>query len=186
MKIIAFGDSLTVGYQYPEGPAPYASFLASRLPDHTSIAVAATSGETTHDMLLRFGRDVVRNPPGIVVILGGTNDLGWGVPIDQIIQNLSLMYRQALEAKVLPVASTIPSILGADDHILPRTELNRKITQTAEALRIPSVDFFTATADTDGRLLAKYASDGLHLNAKGYEEMAQVLYETVLKELVSK
>jgi lysophospholipase L1-like esterase len=77
----------------------------------------------------------------------------------------------------LPAPS--PPSFGADDFIPPRLELNRKIMEEAKALQIPSVDFFTATADRDGRLREAYASDGLHLNSKGYEKMARALYEAV-------
>jgi acyl-CoA thioesterase I len=179
MKIIAFGDSLTVGYLSPFEAAPYASFLLPFLPSDATIGVAGVSGETTSGMLHRFDRDVLKTD--WVIILGGTNDLGWGLPIEQILRNLSQMYRKALAAKVVPVACTIPSLLGADDAIPPRIELNKKIGQEASALQIPLVDFFRATADRGGRLLEAYSSDGLHLNAEGYERMAQALYETVFK-----
>jgi lysophospholipase L1-like esterase len=182
MKITTFGDSLTVGYQSPYQPTPYASFLLPLLPEDTTIAIAGVSGETTSDMLFRFDRDVLKNPPDLVIILGGTNDLGWGIPIGQILKNLSQMYHQALAAKVIPMACTLPSILGADEFIPPRIDLNQKIEQEAEALHIPSVDFFKATADPDGRLLEAYSSDGLHLNSRGYEKMAQVVYETNFKK----
>ncbi len=182
MKILAFGDSLTVGYQYPAEPAPYASFLASFLPDGTTISIAGVSGETTSDMLFRFDRDVIRSAPDTVILLGGTNDLGWGLPADQILRNLTQMYHRALAARITPVACTIPSILGADDFIPPRVALNKKIAQEAGTLQIPLVDFFKATSDRDGRLLEAYSSDGLHLNSKGYEKMAQAIYETLWRD----
>lgn len=182
MKIIAFGDSLTVGYQYPDPPAPYASFLAALLPADTAMAVAGVSGETTSDMLRRFDREILKNRPDRVIILGGTNDLGWGLPADAILKNLILMYRQALAAKIAPVACAVPSILGADEFIPPRLALNRKIEQEAEALQIPFVDFFRATSGPAGRLLEEYSSDGLHLNTRGYEKMAQAVYETLFKK----
>lgn len=181
MKILAFGDSLTVGYQYPAEPAPYASFLASLLPERASVSTAGASGETTSDMLLRFDRDVIRSAPDIVILLGGTNDLGWGLPADQILRNLSQMYRRALAAKIAPVACTLPSILGADDFIPSRIELNKKIAQEAGVLQIPLVDFFKATSDQSGRLMEAYSSDGLHLNSNGYEKMAQAVYEALFR-----
>ncbi|HZR45533.1 MAG TPA: SGNH/GDSL hydrolase family protein [Candidatus Manganitrophaceae bacterium] len=182
MKIIAFGDSLTVGYQYPDPPAPYAFFLTPLLPGDTAISVAAVSGETTSDMLRRFDRDVLQNRPDWVIILGGTNDLGWSLPADPILKNLTQMYRMALAAKIAPVTCAVPSLLGADDFIPPRVALNRKIEQEANALQIPFVDFFKATCDPGGRLLEKYASDGLHLNARGYEKMARAVHETLFKK----
>ncbi len=68
MRILAFGDSLTVGYRSPDEPAPYASFLAPLLPDDTTIAIAGISGETTSDMLFRFDRDLLQATPDRVII----------------------------------------------------------------------------------------------------------------------
>ena len=68
MRILAFGDSLTVGYRYPDEPAPYASFLVPLLPDDTTIAIAGISGETTSDMLFRFDCDLLQATPDRVII----------------------------------------------------------------------------------------------------------------------
>lgn len=179
MKIIAFGDSLTVGYVTPFETAPYASFLAQRLGPQTTIQVAAISGELTSEMLSRFDRDVIKPKPDKVIILGGANDIGWGLPTDEILSHLSKMYREAIARKITPVACAVPSILGADDYIPPRRALNEKIQKEAAALQIPYVDLFDATADHGGRLHAAFSSDGLHLNPKGYEKIAESIYEGV-------
>jgi lysophospholipase L1-like esterase len=181
VKIIAFGDSLTVGYITPYEATPYASFLAPRLGPQTTIQVAAISGELTLEMLNRFDRDVVDEKPDKVIILGGANDIGWGLPAEKILSHLTAMYRKALEAKITPVACAVPSLLGADDFIPPRIALNQKIQKEAEALQIPYADLFTATADRAGRLCEDLSYDGLHLTPKGYEKIAQTLYERLFK-----
>ncbi|MFY9270323.1 MAG: GDSL-type esterase/lipase family protein [Candidatus Manganitrophaceae bacterium] len=182
MKIIAFGDSLTVGYLSPFEAAPYAEFLRLLLDPETKIDVAGVSGETTADMLLRFDRQVIQNAPDDVIILGGTNDLGWGVSIDQIVANLTRMYQMAQQADIVPVACAIPSLLGADDFIPPRMELNRRIQETANGMELPFADLFTPTADASGRLMAEYSQDGLHLTPAGYRKMAEIFYESVFRK----
>lgn len=182
MKIIAFGDSLTVGYLSPFEATPYAEFLQPMLDPKTEIYVAGVSGETTDDMLRRFDRQVIGNAPDHVIILGGTNDLGWGISIDQIVANLARMYQSAQKAGITPIACAVPSLLGADEFIPPRRALNRRIQETAKERKIPFADLFTPTADSAGRLLEKYSQDGLHLTPEGYRKIAHVLYETVFKE----
>ena len=182
MKIIAFGDSLTVGYLSPFDTAPYAEFLQPLLGPDATINVAGVSGETTDDMLRRFDRQVIKNAPDQVIILGGTNDLGWGVSIDRIIENLARMYRSAQKAGILPIACAVPSLLGADEFIPPRLELNRRIQKMAEAMKIPFADLFTPTSDSFGRLREDYSQDGLHLTAEGYRKVAHILYQSVFRE----
>lgn len=182
MKIIAFGDSLTVGYLSPFEATPYAEFLQPLLDPQTEIYVAGVSGETTDDMLRRFDRQVIKNKPTYVIILGGTNDLGWGVSIDRIVENLTRMYQTAEEADILSIACAIPSLLGADEFIPPRVELNRRIQEAAKEMKIPFADLFTPTADVSGRLRQEYSQDGLHLTPGGYQKIAHVLFESVLKE----
>lgn len=181
MKIVAFGDSLTVGYISPFESIPYATYLRDLLPPDTSLQISAFSGEMTEEMLQRFERDVVRVAPQIVIILGGANDIGWRLPTHEIIDHLREMYTQAQKANIRPIACTVPSIIGADDFIPPRLALNQEICKEAERLQIPVVDLFTATADAQSRLLPAYSSDGLHLTPQGYEKMAQTIYETVFK-----
>lgn len=182
MKIIAFGDSLTVGYLSPFEATPYAEFLQPLLDPQTEIYIAGISGETTDDMLRRFDRQVIKNSPDCVIILGGTNDLGWGVSIDQIIANLIRMYGTARKAGIIPVACAIPSLLGADEFIPPRRELNRRIQAAAKESEIPFADLFTPTADSFGRLRQVYSQDGLHLTPAGYQKIARILFDSVFKE----
>lgn len=182
MKIVAFGDSLTVGYLSPFDAVPYAAFLRPLLGPEARIDVAGVSGETTADMLRRFDRQVLRPAPDYVILLGGTNDIGWGLPAEEIVQNLRRMYRAAVDAKIVPVACAIPSLLGADDYIPPRLELNRRIQEEAAQQKIPFVDLFHPLADRSGRLLENYSQDGLHLTPEGYRKVACLLYESLFKE----
>jgi lysophospholipase L1-like esterase len=118
------------------------------------------------------------------VILGGTNDLGWERKPSEIMRHLTAMYEQAAVAGVRPVAVTVPSIRGFDDHIARRRELNALIAGYCVGHTLPCVDLFTATAEPEtGRLALPYSNDGLHLTTAGYELLARLLYEQVFKDL---
>lgn len=198
--LVCFGDSLTAGYQVQAEPrlplpdSPYGGFLQEWLGPRGSVSVKGICGETTSDMLTRFSRDVVDVAPSFTVILGGTNDLGWGVTPSTIITNLERLYMLALEANVQPVGVTIPSIRvdGSDvrslpgwlqSHIHHRLELNRLITDRCGRHRIPCVDLFQATLDGPSFLLAaRFSSDGLHLNTLGYITFARLVWNALFAD----
>ena len=211
--IICFGDSLTVGYQSPTSawPAyretPYGKFLQQRLGETYHVVVRGVSGELTGEMVERFPLDVLDQPPHSVVILGGTNDLGCHIPIQEIFNNLMRLYQQAQTRGVHPIAVTIPSIrlLGdgeeedtscvQSDHgpeqaviqpqIERRLELNRLLDDHCSSMGIPCVDLFSATADSENQhLAAPYSNDGLHLSTRGYEVLAELLWDQVFQARV--
>jgi len=209
--LICFGDSLTAGYQAePEGlgpnvDTPPGSFIQQWVGTRAYIEVTGICGEVTGEMVKRFHRDVIVRRPKFVVILGGTNDLGWGVAPDEICANLQTMYGLALEASIHPVGVTVPSICIDDAdpnggssgdnrsfrvmpdwalaHISQRLVLNRKIEEACQALHITCLDLFTLTAKgPDHRLASQLSSDGLHLNTPGYETFGRLIWENLLAE----
>jgi lysophospholipase L1-like esterase len=182
-KLIAFGDSLTRGHQtYKE--TPYIDFLKPLLGKGWVLENKGINGELTTQMLTRFERDVMRHRPDVVVILGGTNDIGWGIDNKIIIKNLKAMIQKALDKKITPVICAIPSLRGFGRLVPPRQEVNTAISQFAQEKNIAFVDLFTITADENLWLAGKYADDGLHLNTEGYKLIAETIYQQALKEIV--
>ncbi len=191
-KIVTFGDSLTLGFQSPSSqnpmgaPTPYGQFLKELLGDGVEILIRGISGELTGEMVQRFNRDAVSHRPGYVVILGGTNDLGWGAHPAEIMKNLIAMYERARSENIQPVSVTVPSIRGFDPLIPPRQALNNLIMEYSLIARQPFVDLFTATAEPETlRLAETYSNDGLHLTTEGYRLLAKILYREVFKPLLS-
>jgi len=196
--IMCFGDSLTAGFQSPtpENPAgretPYALFLKDQLGPSADIRISGICGELTSEMAMRFRRDVLEHRPGYVVILGGTNDLGWNAQPSDIVKNLVKMYELARASKIVPVPVTVPSVridvtgggsdavAWLDQHLERRRVLNRAILEYAASKQLTCVDLFTATADPEtGQLAAPYSNDGLHLTTAGYRLLARLLHDEV-------
>ena len=196
--IVGFGDSLTAGFQSPSPTnptareTPYGDTLQAHLGTRATVIVSGICGEVTGEMVLRFSRDVLERKPAVVVILGGTNDLGLNAQPVEIMRNLSSMYSRALSAGVVPVPITVPSLRvqleGAPeeavgwvhDHLERRRQLNRLIREYARTQDLPWLDLFTATANADDQLLAEpYSNDGLHLSTEGYRLFGALLYEQV-------
>ena len=203
--IVCFGDSLTAGFQSPsfENPrgqaTPYGHFLQDWLGATVEIRVSGICGELTSEMVSRFRRDVLRQRPTYVVILGGTNDLGWNAQPAEIIRNLSQMYELARGAQIVPIPVTVPSIRmdvaeGGPDaeawvrqHLDRRANLNSLISAYAVATNLPWIDLFTATAESDtNQLAAQYSNDGLHLTTAGYRLFGQLLYTQVFAKAFSR
>ena len=198
MTIICFGDSLTAGFQSPtpEHPGgqetPYGRFLQEWLGPSVEIRVSGICGELTSEMAMRFRRDVLQHRPQHVVLLGGTNDLGWNARPDDIMRNLVKMYELARASEIVPVPVTVPSIrvemadAGPDgqawleQHLERRRVLNGLIRQYAEAKHLTWIDLFAATADPEtGQLAAAYSNDGLHMTTDGYRLLARLLYDRI-------
>jgi lysophospholipase L1-like esterase len=197
MKIVALGDSLTVGetgffdsdesVSYPEYLETLAKQHLASLRSGVEVKVLnrGINGDLTSGMLERFSRDVVDEKADYVIILGGSNDLGWGFDPAMTAHNLTAMYDAALKKGIVPVACSVPSILGFDALIPPRLQLNGMIRTEAEKRSIRFVDFFNATADPEtNRLSEDYSADGLHLNAKGYREMGKYIFDKWLRALL--
>jgi len=187
-KIMTFGDSLTLGTQSPSSqnptgkPTPYGRFLRELLGDAAEVLIQGVNGELTAEMVMRLNRDVISQRPDYAVILGGTNDLGWGGHPQEVMRNLATIYERVRSAGIQPVAVTVPSIRGFDRLIPPRQVLNRLIIEYCQTKQQHFVDLFAATAEPETlRLAEPYSNDGLHLTTEGYRLLAELLYNEVFK-----
>jgi acyl-CoA thioesterase I len=192
--IICFGDSLTAGFQSPttrnpQGRSmPYGDRLQDLMGATARVRVSGVCGEVTGEMALRFRQDVLDHHPAYVVILGGTNDLGWNAAPPEIMRNLIKLYGQTFAIGARPIPVTVPSIRIEDsqgsgegrawlaDHIARRQELNRLIQEYATVKDVPWVDLFAATAEPEGlQLAAVYSNDGIHFTDEGYQAFADLV-----------
>jgi acyl-CoA thioesterase I len=199
MHIVCFGDSLTAGFQSPtaDNPqgteTPYGQFLQELTGPAVQVSVSGVCGELTAEMAMRFRSAVLLHQPTHVVILGGTNDLGWNAVPADIMRNLLKMYELAAAAGVKPIPVTVPSIRVGDDlrseegrqwfaeHLDRRHQLNELIVRYAQSKRLAAFDLFTATMEPETQQLAAlYSNDGLHLTTAGYRLIAERLYREIL------
>jgi len=198
IHIICFGDSLTAGFQSPtpENPlgteTPYGRFLQELIGPLARVSVSGICGELTGEMAMRFRSAVLAHQPAYVVILGGTNDLGWNAAPADIMRNLLKMYELAGAAGITPIPVTVPSIrMGADlhgeegrrwfaQHLDRRRQLNGLILRYAESKGLAALDLFGATVEPETQQLAViYSNDGLHLSTTGYRLVAERLHRDV-------
>ncbi len=213
LKIVCFGDSLTLGYLSPTPGCPfpehipYGTYLQEWLGVNGDVVIQGVCGETTQDMRKRFQSEVLDLLPQVVIILGGTNDLGVSLPPATIFENLQFFYEEAQSREIFPVAVTIPSLrediwqgnasVGAhvkgenspalQHGIALRVKLNRQIQEHGEQRKFPVIDWFTATCESTTQALAlEYSNDGLHLNDAGYRKLAELLWTQVLEDTINR
>ncbi len=199
ITFVALGDSLTVGF-IPSRIAtqPYSrflkeitdNFLPQSIRPHTfkiRFINRGVNGDLTSDMLLRFNQDVIALNPNYVIILGGTNDIGWGLPVDETFSCLKQMYEKAVDNNVEPIVCTVPSLLGWDEGIPPRLTLNHLLRHFYRDKNTLCVDLFEATCDSaTKRLRSEYTSDGLHFNALGYRKIAETIFKEAVRRVLTR
>ena len=121
LRILCFGDSLTAGYtSYGWEFYPYADHLRIRLQSMLStsdihVDVAGMSGDQVRGSYLpRIKRAcaIAGTPYDWIIVMGGTNDLGWGQSPDAIYEGLRKLSLPLSHSYHLPNASLPCHLLG--------------------------------------------------------------------------
>lgn len=163
IRIVAFGDSLTAGYQLPAGKG-FADQLDAFLKEQgldIAVSNAGVSGDTTSTALARLDWSIPDGTDLVILELGG-NDALQGLPVGQAKANLEAMIKRLNERKiaVLLAGMKAPPNMGeaygvAFDAIYP---------DLASQYNVPLYPFFLdgVAAQTELNL-----ADGIHPNEKG-------------------
>jgi lysophospholipase L1-like esterase len=147
------GDSITWGWAYPK----------------ENFGVV---GNTTAQMLARFGASIPGHHFTHVVILGGTNDVLLGVDPNVTMRNLAEIADATLQAGAQPVLCEIPPIFHSyiksnDKNYSDEVRaLNERIARLAAAHQWELVDYYHPMLGH-----RRYSSDGVHMKHIGYAVM---------------
>lgn len=123
--------------------------------------------------------------PKIIVLLGGTNNLGGTLPpgseeakIEDVTRGikatLELMRQKAPEATIVLMGIT-PRNDGGTEIVPVIDKINERISDFADGKKILYLNINAQLADSDGRLFDGMTVDRLHLSAKGYQVWADAL-----------
>ncbi|KAG8528896.1 uncharacterized protein KY384_006585 [Bacidia gigantensis] len=118
-----------------------------------------------------------KKPYDWIVIMGGTNDLGWGQQADVIFDNLKSIWSTALESGASILALNIIETARASDRMVAkRRELNEHILNH-QANRFYAFDLWSVIRYTgvDKETRARIWDDGLHLTEEGYNIMGKAV-----------
>lgn len=171
MKIVCMGDSLTEGYEISKD-SRWTTLLDNEL--DVEIVNSGISGDLTCGMLSRFKDMVLSHNPTHVIIMGGTNDIKRGIPIEIIVGNIIAMTRYAKFHNIISIIG-IPTyvyeILGDTYNglFLNSKDFSENIKKYRNYLIEFSkeddkmyIDFGQGLSESD------YLDDMLHPNEKGH------------------
>lgn len=182
LSIVAFGDSLTAGYQLPPDeafPARLEALARSKGRDVT-ITNAGVSGDTTADGLARLDWSVPDGTDGVILELGA-NDALRGLSPEESRKNLDAMLARLLDRgiPVLLAGIVAPPNMGADYE----AKFNPIFGELAKRHGVPLYPFFLDGVALDPKLKL---DDGMHPNGQGTTVMAEKFFpgfETFLEAL---
>ncbi len=166
------GDSLTEGYDIPQ-ITRWSDLLQKDL--KIEIINQGISGDTTGGMLARFQTDVLAENPTHVIIMGGTNDLWFGLSPKLILSNYHSMLRHARRAGIITIIG-LPTVvfhegfLDEDDSRLftPLPQLSKQINAFRKQLEIYAKDQELPMIDFSKNMTPElFLSDGVHPNETG-------------------
>lgn len=161
-KILIVGDSLSAAYGIPQQQG-WAALLQKKLQLKSyryDVVNASMSGETTSGGASRINTALQKIKPTIVVLELGANDGLRGLPVNEMITNLSNIIRQSKQsgAKVLLIGMQIPPNYGP--------KYSEAFSQSYQRLshehKIPLVPFMLKNIAVQPDLIQQ---DGLHPNA---------------------
>eukprot|EP00299_Pterocystis_sp_00344_P002442 c12754_g1_i1.p1 GENE.c12754_g1_i1~~c12754_g1_i1.p1 ORF type:complete len:207 (+),score=40.44 c12754_g1_i1:24-623(+) len=191
IRLLCFGDSLTEGMIDFNTFSPYTEPLQEKLDDaglNVFVLNGGNSGDSAiFDMperLTQYLSTPDKPPYHYMVLLGGTNDFG-REDHEVIFDSLKAMHEQVLDSGAIRTfAVTIPEAVFEkwDTRVHDnRQELNKSILQLAASNnRISVIDLATAMPQTSDGF---WASDGLHMTEKGYQNFASVVFDAVEKHI---
>jgi lysophospholipase L1-like esterase len=206
MRIVAFGDSITLGVRADGSlreEQTWRAVLARRLnaagKESWEIINAGIGGNTTADGIKRFEADALAKKPGILTLMFGVNDAamlsfpefkpipGPRVPLPQYRKNLAEMIARARHAGARVILMT-PCPMGSkyfNKHLEPYKshDKNYVLRAYAQAAREVAAEAGVELLDVWTRFmqegLNELLPDGVHPNPRGHQVIAGMLYNAI-------
>jgi lysophospholipase L1-like esterase len=158
------------------------------IPDYDMATPSINFGvadQTTPQMEARFNNDVIASAPGVVVILGGINDLWLYGPSGTNIDSIKAMAAAATAANIKVIlCSVMPSDFLNQRFALSDIEaFNAQLIQLAKENGYLYADYYDEFLTPDGQANNSLLMNGLHPNAAGYTKMWAVLKPLIAEDL---
>jgi len=193
--MICIGDSLTEGadivkeYRWPQRVG---NALAM------NVTNQGIGGDTTQGMLSRFSSGVLVKKPEFVLILGGTNDLWWGLEVNTTLGNLFSMVFQARHYGIVPILGLpmpvnidtarkndfSPPWGGYEQLVKEMTKLVDKLSFYANESEVVTIDLHKPFFDARQKIRQDlFQPDGLHPNRSGHRVISNSMVTTFQGQL---
>ncbi len=182
IKIAALGDSLTYGWMTSRG---YLDFLQQMLKKKYPVSDfkllnRGIPGDTAKDGLRRVENDVIRLTPDLVLVQFALNDAYTDFSPEDFQKNMESIILKIKEKSSSDIALlTSVALLNPEENRIAG-EFYRKIHECGERYNIPvaAVDEYWERKISSGiKHSSLVQADGIHPNEKGYELMAEAVFE---------
>jgi lysophospholipase L1-like esterase len=132
------------------------------------------SGERSSHLVERLDAVIALQPDKLFLLIG-TNDLGAGLPPDEIVRNVETLLarmRRDLPACALYVQAVMPRAAKFAARV---QALNLRYREVAAKHAATFIDLFPVFDDGRGQMRADLTYDQLHLNGAGYLAWCEIL-----------
>ncbi|PMD13280.1 SGNH hydrolase [Hyaloscypha hepaticicola] len=198
LRILCFGDSLTEGYtQHGMDFTPYSDTLLDKLRANLSLSTrynisidtdGMSGDQVTGGFLVRMKKryeyQLTKNLPyNWVIFLGGTNDIGWGKPTEQIHSTIKEVTDIPLENGARVLMLTVPECAVKSASLDERREELNQALWEDERDGVFTLDLFekmpyhSLTKEERKELW----DDGLHFTAAGYAKIGSLVAERLIE-----
>lgn len=174
-QTVLLGDSITDFFNW------YELFYDFSKSTGQAVYNRGISGDTTDRLLERLYENVLKISPKNIVLLIGTNDIGRGLPLEMSVNNVDLILKEIKEA--CPDANVIlQAVYPINKPMRFKNEKrsNEKINlMNAEFIKLSEkhnchwLDLTDKLKNETGNLKSEFTYDGLHINVKAYEIVAE-------------
>ncbi|MAJ91064.1 MAG: arylesterase [Legionellales bacterium] len=164
--ILAFGDSLTYGYNVPKTKS-YPAFL--EVLAGLKVVNAGVSGEISEQGLKRFPKTLDKHNPQLVILCHGGNDMLRKLDVKKMELNLREMIQLSLSREIPVILLGVPK----PGLFLSVADIYEEIASSMNVIFIKDL-----IPEVLGNKSLK--SDSIHPNEKGYSIMAEEIYSLLL------
>jgi len=196
VNVLCIGDSHTVGFPDYDPmfggnvQSSYQFWLTEKL-DEMDCAKKfcfinrGVCGDTSDSIVLRLLRCLDTVAVDLIILQGGTNDLGM-LPPDEIFLKLKQGYSACLKRGLPVIAVTVPP-LNFKEYESKVMLVNRAVIEYAENNpHAFTADWFKTLRTDDNMLKAEYdEGDGVHFSVQGYRKAGITLAKPVVDAVLS-
>ena len=196
-RIIFFGDSIT---QAGANPGGYIMRIDSMCANEGQrekyeFVGAGIGGNKVYDLYLRMEDDVLSKNPDMVFIYVGVNDVwhkatsGTGTDADKFEKFYAAIIKKLKDKNIKVVLCTPATIGEKNDYSNPQdgdlNEYSKIIRGLASKNNLPLVDLrkifltYNLTNNPDNKTKGILTTDGVHLNAKGNQLVADEMWKVI-------
>lgn len=183
-KIILFGDSITAGWNDEGITDALTSKIISSFPED-EIINAGIPGDTTADGLKRVEPHVVKYQPDIVTLFFGANDVAIDrlISLNKYLSNMTALIDKIGDEKVILFSApyTKQSIRKFDRPLNRCKKFSVGLAELAAKRRLPFVSVIDEMIGSE-RADDWLQEDGLHFSAFGYQKLAELFNQEIMKK----